>query len=173
MAVGLLVAFVAYGVNAAGVSVQRLPLPDVGVLINPRIARTDDGFLMSWVRTTVEGAHALEFAHYHDGQWDERRSVAQGENWFINPHEKIGVLPLGKDRYLGYWLERNSQHLYDYSIRLRILDGGRASDVFSPHRQSAGRQHGFLAFAQSPGNMLQMIWVEGGQDRYVLMSASI
>lgn len=125
----------------------------------PRLTRSGDSLLLSWVETGTEGPTLL-FAAWTNGGWTEPRLVHRGEdliaNWADTP-----ILYADPDTELlvAAWPSSSGQG-HGYGTRFATsADGGRTWTARGwLHDVVDDQEHGFAAFAPQTG---RAVWLDG------------
>lgn len=143
---------------------QLVPLPAVGVAgsMAPYLARGHDGsVVMSWLEPRDE-EHLLQYAVLEDGGWGEPRTVASGDNWFVNWADFPSVIPVSEDLWGAHWLVRQPAGGYAYDVTLSLShDNGETwSEPTLAHNDNAEAEHGFVSFYPVDGG-LGFIYLDG------------
>jgi hypothetical protein len=75
----------------------------------PELHASPDGgrLVMSWVEKTGEKRYALRYAARDAGGWSEVRTVAEGENRFINWADFPSVVELQDGSLAAHWLVKS------------------------------------------------------------------
>jgi hypothetical protein len=130
----------------------------------PFVARTADGFILSWTEPADSG-HALRFARMHtDGGWQPVGTVASGRHWFVNWADFPSVMALDRGELIAHWLQRSGPGTYAYDVMLsHSTDGGASwSEPVRPHNDGTETEHGFVSmFAHAAG--AGVVWLDGRQ----------
>ena len=51
----------------------------------PNLFSSAEGTIyMSWVEAVETGGHGLYFSVFEKGKWTESKTIARGDNWFVN-----------------------------------------------------------------------------------------
>lgn len=145
-----------------GLSVQPFANPAAPGSAQPQLTVSDRGVLLSWIERTGPNA-ALKFAERTPEGWTEPRTVATGNDWFVNWADVPSVIRLGDGSIYGHWLQKSGPGTYAYDVRLaRSIDEGRTfSPSFTPHHDGTQTEHGFAALFQMPGAGLGLVWLDG------------
>ena len=64
-------------------SIQQLPSPAAPGSAQPQLTVSDRGALLSWIERTGDVA-SLKLAERSAAGWSAPRTVASGNNWFVN-----------------------------------------------------------------------------------------
>jgi hypothetical protein len=107
----------------------------------PNLSTAPDGrVFLSWVEPAGTGRHALNFAMLADDSWSPARTVAEGENWFVNWADFPSVVPLADGRLAAHWLAKSGTDTYAYDIQVSMStdEGTTWSTPITPHRDGIG-----------------------------------
>ena len=120
------------------------------------------GVLLSWIERTGTQA-SLKFAERTSVGWSETRTVASGDDWFVNWADVPSVVRLDDGTLAAHWLQMSGAETYAYDVRLSYSkdDGRTWSTSFTPHHDGTKREHGFASLFQMPGAGLGLIWLDG------------
>jgi hypothetical protein len=130
----------------------------------PQLSVTGDRVVLSWIERT--GATAmLKFAERTDNGWTDARSVASGDNYFVNWADVPSVIRLQDGSLAAHWLQKSADSTYAYDVRLAFSkDEGRSwSASTTPHHDGTTTEHGFASLFQMPGAGLGLVWLDGRQ----------
>jgi len=153
------------GVAAAGgwqPSIVPLRSPASGDAAQPQLTESSRGILLSWIERSGSRA-TLRFAERTKDGWSSPRTVASGDDWFVNWADVPSVLRLDDGTLAAHWLRKSGPDTYAYDVRLAYSnDHGRTwSASFTPHHDGLPREHGFASLFQMPGGGLGLIWLDG------------
>jgi len=85
----------------------------------PELFATADGrMIMSWVEKIRDRRHALKFAVLDPAGWSEARTVAEGENWFVNWADFPSVIALSDGSLAAHWLVKSGPGTYAYDVNI-------------------------------------------------------
>jgi hypothetical protein len=143
-------------------AIRPLDSPAAEASAQPQLTVSSRGVLLSWVERT--GARAsLRFSERSDAGWSMPRTVASGDDWFVNWADVPSVLRLDNGTLAAHWLQMSGTATYAYDVRLAYsTDDGRTwSRSFTPHHDGLEREHGFASLFQMPGAGLGLIWLDG------------
>lgn len=101
--------------------------PSDGDSREPELNATHDGrIILSWVEKIGEKRYALRTATRAGQEWSEARTVAQGENWFVNWADFPSVVALRDGSLAAHWLVKSGSGTYAYDVNIaRSNDGGK------------------------------------------------
>ena len=158
-------------VEIAEQAVEVVPSPAAPGSGEPFLAPDDAGVWMSWIEPAAAG-HRVAAARY-DGEWGPTRTVAEGDDFFVNWADFPSVQPLG-ERLVAHWLQRGGQGTYDYGVRAAWSDDGGAtwSEPWTPHGDDTPTEHGFVSFfaldgaeraggQADPSGLAWAVWLDG------------
>jgi hypothetical protein len=155
------------GSQNAGVS--RWPLQIVAVESpagadsgQPQLTASDRGVILSWIERTGTRS-TLKFAQRRASAWSDARTVASGDDWFVNWADVPSVLRLADGGLAAHWLRKRGRGTNAYDIRLsHSTDGGATwAAPVSPHHDGTSTEHGFASLFQMPGAGLGLVWLDG------------
>jgi hypothetical protein len=128
----------------------------------PQLTVSSRGVLLSWIERSADRA-TLKFAERTATGWSAPRTVASGNDWFVNWADVPSVLRLADGSLYGHWLQKNGQDTYAYDLRLaRSTDDGRTwTPSFTPHHDGTKTEHGFGSLFQMPAGGLGLVWLDG------------
>ncbi|MDX1547584.1 MAG: sialidase family protein [Rhodothermales bacterium] len=131
----------------------------------PNLTSTGDGgVLMSWIAPGTDTAWALRFARLDGTAWSEPRTIATGDDWFVNWADFPSIVALGEGRLAAHYLEKSSDASpYAYDVRIvQSRDGGATwSAPRTPHRDGTPTEHGFVSLMPGPDGHLRAVWLDG------------
>jgi hypothetical protein len=122
----------------------------------------DDTVVMSWLQPVGDHRHELRYAALQGSAWTGARSVAAGDDWFVNWADFPSVVP-GPDGLLAaHWLQQRPGHAYSYDVRLAVsADAGQTwSEPMSPHDDGTPTEHGFATLLPD-GDSVLAVWLDG------------
>jgi hypothetical protein len=128
----------------------------------PNLAVGRDGrILLNWTETH-EGRHALRFAELVDGAWSAPRTVATGDDWFVNWADFPSLIELPDGTLAAHWLRRSPGGRYAYDVVIaHSRDGGTSwSEPIMPHDDGTFTEHGFVSLFPHNG-VLGAVWLDG------------
>lgn len=131
----------------------------------PELTATADGrVILSWVEKVGEKRHALRFASRDAaGGWSEARTVAEGDNWFVNWADFPSVIATGDGGLAAHWLVKSGPGTYAYNVNIaRSKDGGKTwGRPLVPHTDRTQTEHGFVSLLALADGRLGAVWVDG------------
>jgi hypothetical protein len=130
----------------------------------PELFTSPDGrVILSWVEKRGEKRHALRFALRDGRGWSEARTVAEGDNWFVNWADFPSVIALADGSLAAHWLVKSGAGTYAYDVHVsRSKDGGRTwGRAVVPHTDGTQTEHGFVSLLPLQDGRLGAVWVDG------------
>jgi hypothetical protein len=126
-------------------------------------AAADGRVILSWVEKKGEKSHALRFAVRDVSGWSEARTVAEGDNWFVNWADFPSVVALADGSLAAHWLVKSGAGTYAYDVNVaRSKDGGRTwGRAVVPHTDGTQTEHGFVSLLPLADGRLGAVWVDG------------
>ncbi|MGI9107792.1 MAG: sialidase family protein [Pyrinomonadaceae bacterium] len=130
----------------------------------PELHATADGrIILSWMEKIGGQRYALRFARRDNAGWSEARTVAEGENWFVNWADFPSVVALPDGSLAAHWLVKSGPGSYAYDINIaRSKDGGQTwGKPVVPHGDKTQTEHGFVSLIPLPDDRVGAVWVDG------------
>jgi hypothetical protein len=156
------VALAASAPQAQAPKIEPLDSPVTAAGEAPQLTVSDRGILLSWIERS--GAQAsLKFAERTPTGWSPVKTVASGNDWFVNWADVPSVLRLADGSLVGHWLQKSGASTYAYDVRLaRSKDEGKTwTPSVTPHHDGTQTEHGFASMFQVPGAGLGLVWLDG------------
>jgi len=143
-------------------AIQSIASPAAEGSAQPQLSVSTRGVLLSWIERRGAGA-SLKFAERSAAGWSTPRTVASGDDWFVNWADVPSVVRLDDGTLAAHWLQMSGKDTYAYDVRLAYSrdDGRTWSASFTPHHDGTQREHGFASLFQMPGAGLGLIWLDG------------
>ncbi|HEV2884491.1 MAG TPA: sialidase family protein [Pyrinomonadaceae bacterium] len=138
--------------------------PTDGDSREPELNVTQDGrIILSWVEKVGPKRYALKTSMRDANAWSEERTVAEGENWFVNWADFPSVVTLQDGALAAHWLVKSGASTYAYDVNIsRSQDGGKTwSKAIVPHRDNTQTEHGFVSLIPLPDGRLGAVWLDG------------
>lgn len=134
-------------------------------------ATRDGGVLMSWLEpvdtvseatSTRRGRFALRFATLRGDTWSEARTIAEGDDFFVNWAD-FPVIIESDGMLVAHWLQMNGGRGTAYDIHItRSRDGGETwEESIVPHADGTRTEHGFVSMVPEPDGGFSAIWLDG------------
>ncbi|HEX8139474.1 MAG TPA: hypothetical protein VF544_18080 [Pyrinomonadaceae bacterium] len=126
-------------------------------------ATSDGRIIFSWVEKISANQYALRFAVRNAKGWSEPRTVAEGNNWFVNWADFPSVVALKGDSLAAHWLVKSGSGTYSYDVNISLSnDGGKTwTKPFSPHTDRTQTEHGFVSLLPLADGRLGAVWLDG------------
>lgn len=139
----------------------QLPAPDDAA--QPDLVAAPDGtLLLSWIEPRGDG-HALRFARHGNPGWSAPRTIAEGDDWFVNWADTPHLAVTADGALWAHWLRKSAAATYAYDVVLaRSGDGGATWSA--PHvvnRDGTPTEHGFVAMWPAGPSSLGIAWLDG------------
>lgn len=130
----------------------------------PDLSATSDGrVILSWIQKVKEKHYALRMAERDANGWSEVRTVAEGENWFINWADFPSVIALEDGSLAAHWLVKSGSSTYAYDVNIaRSKDRGKTWDKpIVPHTDNTQTEHGFVSLIPLADGRVGAVWLDG------------
>ena len=150
------------GAGGFDLRVTPLPSPASENSGQPQLTVSDHGLLLSWIERAGPQV-TLKFAERTPTGWSLPRTVASGDDWFVNWADVPSVLRLDDGTLVAHWLQMSGPGTYAYDVRLSYStdDGTTWAASFTPHHDGTETEHGFASLFQMPGAGLGVVWLDG------------
>ncbi len=129
----------------------------------PNLFASFDGrTYLSWVEP-LDGGHALRFSEREGGAWAPARTVAQGENWFVNWADFPSLVRLTDGTLTAHWLQKSADDTYAYDVVMsRSIDNGATwTGPLIPHTDGTPTEHGFVSMLPWSERDVLIVWLDG------------
>lgn len=123
--------------------------------------------VLSWLEPVEDGV-ALRYSTLADTNWAAARTVARGDNWFVNWADFPSVTPIDDRLWAAHWLAKRPGGTYAYDVAIALsTDGGDSwSEAITPHTDGTRTEHGFVSLFPWQ-NGVGAMWLDGrnmGED---------
>ena len=138
--------------------------PATGDSREPELSSTADGrIILSWVEKLDAKRYALRTAVRDVTRWTEPRTVAEGDNWFINWADFPSVIALNDRSLAAHWLVKSGSGTYAYNVNIALSnDSGKTwTKPIVPHLDNTQTEHGFVSLIPLNDGRLGAIWLDG------------
>lgn len=138
--------------------------PATGDSREPDLTATPDGrIILSWIEKLDAKRYALRTAVRDQKGWSATRTVAEGDNWFVNWADFPSVIGLNDGSLAAHWLVKSGKGTYAYDVNIAMSkDGGENwTKPLVPHLDNTQTEHGFVSLVPLRDGRLGAIWVDG------------
>ena len=138
--------------------------PAKGDSREPELSATADGrVILSWVEKLDAKRYALRMAVRDQTGWTETRTVAEGDNWFINWADFPSVVGLQDGSFAAHWLVKSGSGTYAYDVNIALSkDAGQTwTTPIVPHVDNTQTEHGFVSLIPLSDGRVGAIWLDG------------
>lgn len=145
-------------------SFERIATPALEGAQTPSLHTSSEGVvLLSWVEPNGEGGHALRFSRLEDSGWSPPKTIAEGEDWFVNWADFPALISLGGDTLAAHYLAKSSPETYAYDVVVtQSTDGGETwGTPVRPHTDGTETEHGFVSMLSTDDGRLFVTWLDG------------
>ena len=152
------------GIVEQPLAIRMTPSPAGGDSREPEMTAAQNGsVILSWVEKIADKRYALNASVLEENGWSETRTVAEGENWFVNWADFPSVIALKDGTLAAHWLVKSGAGTYAYDVNISMSrDAGRTwSKPLVPHRDNTQTEHGFVSLVPLNDGRLGAIWLDG------------
>jgi len=128
----------------------------------PQLSVSARGALVSWIERTGDAAMLKWSERTRDG-WSAPRTVASGNDWFVNWADVPSVMRAPDGSLAAHWLQKSGSDTYAYDVRLAFSsdDGTTWTRGVTPHSDGTRTEHGFGSLFPMPDRGLGLVWLDG------------
>lgn len=147
---------------AGGPEIEMIALAAAAGSAEPHLASAASGeAVLSWLEPDDDGS-VLRYATLREGAWSAPRTVARGNDWFVNWADFPSVVPIEGRLWAAHWLQKRPGGTYSYDVVVSISnDGGESwSAPITPHTDGTPTEHGFVTLFPWQG-AVGAIWLDG------------
>ncbi len=130
----------------------------------PNLVRGDDGKVyLSWIELDAAANPTLRFSVWRGAGWSRARTIAAGEDWFVNWADFPSMAALADGTLAAHWLAKSAPDTFAYDVNIAIShDGGESwSAPIVPHRDGVQTEHGFVSMVPLTPQRLGLFWLDG------------
>ena len=130
----------------------------------PRLQRTGNRVVLSWVEPDASGIPALRFSVRQDNAWSSSRVVTKDKSLAASPSDVPAVVPFGERGLAAHWtIKRNgSAHARNLVVAVSRDDGVSWSRPVRPHRDDTESEHGMATLLPSMTDSgFGVCWLDG------------
>ncbi len=142
---------------------QPLLLPAGSGSLAPGLASTNDGqAVLTWLEPDGD-SHAFRFAVFDGESFGEARTIARGNDWFVNWADTPGLFVLPNGDWLAHWLVKSGPATFAYDVVMAQSgdEGENWSEPVVPHRDGTQTEHGFVSYFAWDDTTAGMVWLDG------------
>lgn len=129
----------------------------------PHLATAPDGsVLLSWVEPDDAGGHRLRWARWQGEGWTPARTIAAGDDWFVNWADFPAIAAREDGALVAHYLQKNGPSPYAYDVRVtQSADGVRWRPAVTPHTDGTQTEHGFVSIVPWTADRVLLTWLDG------------
>lgn len=147
--------------RAFEVAPWTLPVADGAA--QPDLVRAPDGsLLLSWIEREGAG-HALRLARWQRDGFGPMRTVARGDDWFVNWADTPHVMATADGAVWAQWLRKTAAATYAYDVQLaRSADSGATwGTPWTVNTDGTPTEHGFASLWPAARDAVGIAWLDG------------
>lgn len=149
--------------TAGAASVTTLTSPAADGSLAPHLAVTTAGeAVLAWLEPEAAGSHAVKYAVLRRDAWSAPRTIATGDDWFVNWADVPSVVPITAQQWAAHWLVKRTGGTYAYHIAMTISGDGGSSwrAPLTPHTDDTPTEHGFVTMFRWSTD-IGAVWLDG------------
>ncbi|HWS40757.1 MAG TPA: hypothetical protein VN247_05650 [Arenimonas sp.] len=143
--------------------VESWQLPTISPSAQPNLTKNTKGeLILSWVERTNDG-HRMMIAHHQKGQWSKAKTVAEGNNWFVNWADFPSTVSLADGTIWAHYLVKSSPGTYAYDVVMKnSKDNGKSwSQPIVVNDDGTKTEHGFVSLWPWSSSEVAITWLDG------------
>ncbi len=127
----------------------------------PHLQAGPDGkIILSWLEKKDQSA-TLRYSVFAQDEWANPRTVASGDDWFVNWADYPSITVVGPELWAAHWLQKKPGGTYAYDVKISLSrDGINWQPPISPHDDNTPTEHGFVSMIGLRGK-LGAVWLDG------------
>jgi hypothetical protein len=118
--------------------------------------------ILSWVES-VRDRSRLRVSVRSQDAWTDARTVAEGQDWFVNWADFPAVAASDGRRCVATWLAKNGPATFAYAVHFALSqDGGNEwIDEGALHTDPSATEHGFVSLVSLDPGRFAAVWLDG------------
>src|SRR5438128_1161444 len=127
---------------------------------------TSGRLLLTWLEPVPKSNQtALRFSRYDGNTWSAPRTIAAGNNFFVNWADFPAIAADGSGTLVAHWLQKSGSSTYAYDVRFAISrdEGETWSAPALLNRDGKQVEHGFASWVPLRGGGFAVTWLDGRQ----------
>lgn len=137
---------------------------------------SDDSIYLSWIETNENNDNKLLFSSLQDNNtWSVSKTIATGNDWFVNWADFPNMVSFGKDNLAVHYLEKSAPDTFTYDVKLTVSNdnGNTWNPAFAPHTDNTHAEHGFVSKVEMNNDAFLSVWLDGRQMAYAEKDSTI
>lgn len=159
------------------VLVQSIPVPTEGISSSePSIHKAKDGTIyLSWIEKSQDTLSYLKFSQLNNGEWSTPKTIAKGNDWFVNWADFPAISSFGASNLVAHYLQKSADDTYAYDVKLVQSEnhGETWDSAFKPHTDNTHTEHGFVSKVAINDDSYLSVWLDGRQNAYAEKDTTI
>lgn len=164
LGVGLILIISLSSCKQAVLEFQRIDIPSQNSS-EPSLLKAHDGTIyLNWYEAIGNDITALKFSKLENHTWSVPKTIATGDNWFVNWADFPALIAFGENLAIHY-LEKSGEDTYAYDVKLMISNdkGESWNPAFKPHLDQTKTEHGFVSKTAMTDTEFLAVWLDGRQ----------
>lgn len=130
---------------------------------------------LSWIENDKDTTSLLKFSTLNGTTWSAPKTIAQGNDWFVNWADFPSITSFGNSNLVAHYLEKSANDTYAYNVKLiQSTDNGNTwNEAFSPHSDNTNTEHGFVSKMALNKDSYIAVWLDGRQNAYAETDSTI
>lgn len=148
---------------AHAAKVEPWQLPTIRPSAQPNLTKNSKNeLILSWVERTKDG-HRMMIAVNQKGQWRKSKTVAEGDNWFVNWADFPSTVSLTDGTIWAHYLVKSSPGTYAYDVVMKSSkdNGNTWSKPIVVNDDATHTEHGFVSLWPWSSSEVAVTWLDG------------
>ncbi len=138
-------------------------LPIISPSAQPNLTKNvKNELILSWVERTKNG-HRMMLAVNQKDQWSKAKTVAEGDNWFVNWADFPSTVSLANGTIWAHYLVKSSPGTYAYDVVMKSSkdNGDTWSKPIVVNDDGTHTEHGFVSLWPWSSSEVTITWLDG------------
>ncbi|PTM07197.1 MAG: hypothetical protein DA407_10720 [Bacteroidetes bacterium] len=157
--------------------VKALSVPTAGISSSePSLHKSENGAIyLSWIEISEDTLSYLKFSQLNNGEWSSAKTIAKGNDWFVNWADFPSITSFGELNLVAHYLQKSADDTYAYDVKLiqSIDNGENWNTSFKPHTDNTNTEHGFVSKMALANDSYLAVWLDGRQNAYAETDSTI
>ena len=157
--------------------VKSITVPTEGISSSePSLHKAKDGTIfLSWIEKSQDTLSYLKFSQLINGDWSSPKTIAKGNDWFVNWADFPAISSFGASNLVAHYLQKSGDDTYAYDVKMVQSEnhGETWNNAFKPHTDNTQTEHGFVSKVAINDDSYLSVWLDGRQNAYAEKDSTI
>ena len=144
------------------VFVEDIPFSYGNNNAQPNLVSSNGTLSLSWISSKKENKASLHFSQFKKGKWIKPRTIAYGNDWFVNWAD-FPAHAINEDLIITSYLKKSASGTYTYDVILNLqkLSGEKIKEDFLLNTDGVTAEHGFVSIIPNNKKGFFITWLDG------------